>query len=169
MKLGPLPRHNHRASGRSPGHPSRSCAGVLVRCGHAARSGSKFAAARFVQSEIPESRDPLVLRTAGISPGKREYFGRLLSDPLCEGRTSLPAASSASTIGDRPRALPRPSTAADNATPEWLKRNRRIPGAPPKPNRSSQVDQPNSVSSASAASHSMSGYRVKSEGLLDPH
>src|SRR5262249_37323048 len=84
---------------------------------------------------------------------------------FASGCTSLPAASSASTIGDRPSAMPSPSTAADNATPKWLNLNRRIPGAPSRPNRFNQVDHPNSMSSASAASHQISGYRVRSEGL----
>ena len=84
---------------------------------------------------------------------------------LANGRTSLPAASSASTIGDRPKATPSPSTAADKATPKWLNLSRRDTGAPCSPNRPSQVDHANSTSSVSAASHSIRECCARSAGL----
>jgi hypothetical protein len=84
---------------------------------------------------------------------------------LANGRTSRPAASSASTIGDRPRAIPSPSIAADSAGPNWLNRSRRGADAPLRPRRGNHVDQQNSLSSVSAASHSIRGCRAKSEVL----
>ena len=105
-------------------------------------------------------------RAARVSRQARaNTFDALDTTRLGNGRMSLPAASSASTIGDRPRAIPSPSTAADSAGPNWLNRSRRGGGARSRPRRGNQVDQQNSLSSVSAASHSIKGCRAKSEGL----
>ena len=75
----------HPASGRSAGHPVPLCPGIPLRFGHPARTGGKFAAARLIQSNFPESGHSLIfLDRAGVSPDQGEYVRRLGDSPLGE-------------------------------------------------------------------------------------